>query len=152
MPYINTPPGVCRASKIVTRCPSLAKSAAQVKPAGPEPTTATFYRWGVRLPGIPCRWPFPSRHRNARSGRWRRACFFAQGAVLLTLVFLGADPAANSGQGVFSLIFLAAPAKSPSAASLMKPEMSISTGQPCLQGIFLQCRHRLASSITAASL
>ena len=42
IPYTKTPPGSCKASNIVTSYPSLAKSPAQVSPAGPEPTTATL--------------------------------------------------------------------------------------------------------------
>ena len=42
IPYLNTPPGSERDSKILTLYFFLAKSAAQVNPAGPEPTTAIF--------------------------------------------------------------------------------------------------------------
>jgi len=45
MPYTSTPPALWRASKMVTWCPSFARSAATVRPAGPDPTTAT--RWPV---------------------------------------------------------------------------------------------------------
>ena len=37
MPYVKTPPGACKASKIVTLKPSFARSAAQESPEGPEP-------------------------------------------------------------------------------------------------------------------
>ncbi|MBA7612365.1 hypothetical protein ES703_19601 [subsurface metagenome] len=47
MPYMSTPPATCSASKMVTLCPILASSAAAVKPAGPEPTTATFLPVGL---------------------------------------------------------------------------------------------------------
>ena len=43
IPYTSTPPALCSASKIVTSYPSLARSPAQVSPAGPEPITATFF-------------------------------------------------------------------------------------------------------------
>ena len=43
MPYTNTPPGSWRASKMVTSYPIFARSPAQVRPAGPEPMTATFF-------------------------------------------------------------------------------------------------------------
>ena len=43
MPYTSTPPARCSASKTVTSYPLRARSPAQVRPEGPEPTTAT--RW-----------------------------------------------------------------------------------------------------------
>ena len=42
IPYVSTPPGSWRASKIVTSYPIFAKSPAHVTPEGPEPITATF--------------------------------------------------------------------------------------------------------------
>jgi hypothetical protein len=42
MPYRSTPPTACRDSNTVTVHPIFARSPAQVRPAGPEPTTATF--------------------------------------------------------------------------------------------------------------
>ena len=38
---MRTPPAAWNASKIVTSWPRLASSPAAVRPAGPEPTTAT---------------------------------------------------------------------------------------------------------------
>ena len=42
MPYFRTPPMTCSASKIVTSAPAFARSPAHARPAGPEPTIATF--------------------------------------------------------------------------------------------------------------
>ena len=42
IPYTSTPPGSCKASKIVTSYPIFARSPAHVRPEGPEPITATF--------------------------------------------------------------------------------------------------------------
>ena len=42
MPYTSTPPARCSASNTVTSYPMRARSPAQVRPAGPEPTTATL--------------------------------------------------------------------------------------------------------------
>ncbi len=42
MPYLRTPPATWRASKTVTWRPARAQSAAQVRPPGPLPMTATF--------------------------------------------------------------------------------------------------------------
>ena len=42
IPYMRTPPGLCNASNIVTSWPNFMRSAAQVRPPGPEPMTATF--------------------------------------------------------------------------------------------------------------
>ncbi len=48
-PQRMTPPGSDRSSNTVTANPSFASSAAQERPAGPEPTTATFsFRAGPR--------------------------------------------------------------------------------------------------------
>ena len=45
-----------------------------------------------------------------------------------------------------------AASKSPSATCLMKPGISISTGQPLRQGWFLHCRQRLASFTAISSV
>ena len=42
MPYFNTPPISCKASKTCTSKPSFAMSPAKLSPDGPEPTTATL--------------------------------------------------------------------------------------------------------------
>ena len=42
MPYISSPPMRSARSKTVTQCPTLLSWAAQARPDGPEPTTATF--------------------------------------------------------------------------------------------------------------
>ena len=42
MPYTNTPPTLCSASKIFTLYPARARSLAQASPDGPEPITATL--------------------------------------------------------------------------------------------------------------
>ena len=42
IPYFNTPPISCNASKTVTSKPFFAISPAKLKPEGPEPTTATL--------------------------------------------------------------------------------------------------------------
>ena len=42
IPYTSTPPGSWSASNMVTSYPFLAKSPAQVSPAGPDPIIATF--------------------------------------------------------------------------------------------------------------
>ena len=46
IPYISTPPAVWKASNTVTAYPRRARSPAQVRPEGPEPTTATL--WPLR--------------------------------------------------------------------------------------------------------
>ena len=49
MPYAASPPAFARASKIVTSMPCACSSAAQARPAGPAPTTAT--RLPIGAPG-----------------------------------------------------------------------------------------------------
>src|SRR2546430_7032543 len=43
MPYMSSPPGRSARSKTVTQWPALFNCAAALIPAGPEPTTATFF-------------------------------------------------------------------------------------------------------------
>ena len=50
MPYIRSPPIRSERSKTVTVCPALFSCAAQARPAGPDPTTAT--RLPVRVAGV----------------------------------------------------------------------------------------------------
>jgi len=54
---MSTPPGLCSASKIVTSWPARRTSAATVRPAGPEPTIATFFPVDAAISGTsasPC--------------------------------------------------------------------------------------------------
>ena len=51
IPYFRTPPISCKASKTVTSYPCFTISPANDKPAGPEPTTATFFPFLAALTG-----------------------------------------------------------------------------------------------------
>ena len=51
MPYFNTPPATCSASKMVTLTPFRANSPAQASPAGPEPMMAAFFGVAVSVEG-----------------------------------------------------------------------------------------------------
>src|SRR5512137_50632 len=58
----------------------------------------------------------------------------------------------TAGRQFVSLIFRAAPMKSPSATSWMKAGMSMSTGHPDTQPGFLHWMHRLASSMAVSGV
>ncbi len=51
IPYMRTPPGLWKASNTVTSWPLTIRSPATVSPAGPDPTTATFFPVGSALGG-----------------------------------------------------------------------------------------------------
>ena len=146
---MSTPPGLWSASKIVTLWPSFASSPATVRPAGPAPTTATFLPVRAGMAGArtsPCCELRPSRRRSARACRWRSArpsC--ARTHTASHCSSCGHTRPQMPGRLFFSLSFLTAPRKSPTAMSRMNPGMSISTGQPATHGAFLHCRHLSAS-------
>ena len=102
MPYTSTPPAMWSASNTVTLTPALARSAAQVSPAGPEPMMAAFLaRWPART--LAALAPFFERvvRREAlEAADADRLALDAAHAALLALRLLRAYAAADRGQAV----------------------------------------------------
>ena len=119
-----------------------------MRPAGPEPTTATrlpFGAGGVGAWGVPCSASQSARKRSSRP--------IASGSPFLPRMqsfshcsSCGQTRPQTAGSAFFSLMVRMPAAKSPSATSPTKPGMSIPTGQPSTHPGFLQRRQREASS------
>ncbi len=154
MPYISTPPATCSASKMVTLCPILAKSAAAVNPAGPEPTTATCLPVGLvgsigeSIASLLAR----SQSATYRSRRPIAigACLFASEQAASHWVSWGQTRPQIPGRLFLLLSILTASGISPSTIALIKSGMSIPTGQPSMQGRLGHWIQRLASSLACS--
>ncbi len=133
---------------MVTSCPLRMRSPARVKPAGPDPTTATFLpvegafsgmktsplslsQSAANLSSLPTAtgWSFfPTIHTCSHWSSW------------------GQTRPHIAGRLFRSFSFRAEPIKSPSLISLIKAGISISTGHPSMHLGFLHWRQRLDSS------
>ena len=151
MPYTSTPPGVCSASNTVTEKPALARSPAQVRPEGPEPTTAM-------------RMPFPAgRAALASDCAWRSATYLSSLPIptgspfmprtqrLSHCVSCGQTRPHTAGRLESFDITSYAPSMSPSRNLAIKSGILIPTGHPPTQAGDLHPRQRAASFAAASS-
>ncbi len=155
MPYISTPPAACRASNMVTLCPSLARSAAQVSPAGPEPITATFLPVGGAswVGDLFSLWP------RSQSATYLSMRPMAMGAFFLPsvqtcshCVSCGQTLPQMAGRAFLLLSILTASGISPSRTALMNSGISTFTGQPLTHMRLGHWMQREASSLTISSV
>ena len=155
MPYTRTPPGVCRASKIVTWWPLPARNAAHVKPAGPDPTTATLLPVGFTS-GI-CL--FPRARSQSATNRSRQpiatddpSFFFSRIQPLWHWTSLGHTRPVTPGSLFSVLRIFTALGKSPSSIAAMNPGISTEIGHSETHPGSLHLRHLLASSRASSSV
>ncbi len=144
---------MCRASNMVISCPSLTRSAATVKPAGPAPITATFLPVGSAFGGITA--PF-SRSQSARK-RSRRPMLTGSPILPMTHLLWHCTSCGQTLPQTAGRAFLVLMAAMPSAyffslMHLMNVGIGTSTGQPVRHIGFGQQRHLAASSCASASV
>ena len=130
----------------------LIRSPAQLSPAGPLPTMATFLPF-LSIRGISDVIPFDIS--KSATNRSRRP--IDTGSNLLASTHLtshwvswGQTRPQIAGRTLSSFIFRAAPRKSSSTTNSRKSIILISTGQPSIQVGFLHCRQRWASKIACS--
>ena len=152
IPYRNTPPESCSASKTCTAWPMRASSPAAVSPPGPEPTTATF------LPVAAMSRVGASMFASAQSATNRSSHPTATGSPFNPRMHLashctscGQTRPVVAGSALLVRKILAAVSKSPSATFVTKFGISTRTGHPRMHGFLGQSRHRLASSTATDS-
>ncbi len=137
MPYISTPPAVCRDSNMVTSCPKRASSAAAVSPAGPAPTTAAFLPlFGLRLLGkltsAECSRSQSATKRSRRPIAMEASFLFSMQACS-HWVSWGHTLPQTPGKLLVFLSIRAASGISPSRKAKINSGISIFTGQPSTQ-------------------
>ena len=153
IPYMRTPPGACKASKIVTSWPSLASSAAAVNPAGPDPITATFFAVGSVTSGLPTLFVLSQSAANLSSAPiFMGTPLTPKTHFSIHWISWGQTLPQMAGRLFFSLIFLIASPVLPSFMNSMKAGMSMFTGQPSTHLGTLHWRHRSASTRACSSL
>ena len=148
IPYTNTPPTLCSASKIFTSYPMRARSLAQASPEGPLPMTATLCP--LRLmsgAGI------LSAFSIFQSPTKRSSLPIATGSPLMPSTHAPSHCAScgqtrphTEGSEESSAMTAAAPARSPASTLVMKFGILMETGQCAMHWGFLQFKQREASS------
>src|SRR3989304_9366725 len=116
---------------MVTECPILARSAAAVSPAGPEPTTATFFPVGS--PGAGICTPFLLSRSATNRSRYpieTDAPFLLRIHACSHCVSWGHTRPQTAGSALSDFISFIALAKSPSETYFKKAGIFTSTGQP----------------------
>ena len=147
-PYLITPPGSGIASKTSTSNPCLASSAAQLKPAGPEPITATF----VPLAGLFSRGEKSMFQLCSIRARWIAPILMGSPMPVALHSFshssgVGQSTPQAPPRMLFCLIVLMAPVTFFSRSFLINVPGSVFAGHPAEQGASWQRRQRFASAI-----
>ncbi len=138
---------------MTTSCPSLARSAATVNPAGPAPTTATFLPvdCGFSVTLTPLSLSQSATHLS-NLPTLMGSPIFPKMHFCWHCSSCGQTRPQIAGRAFFSLIFFAASSYFPSLRSLMNSGIGTPTGQPDTHCGFGHCRQRLASSQACSSV
>ncbi len=142
-----TPPGSERSSNTVTAYPSFASSAAQDRPAGPEPTTATF----SGRAGFFARGSKPICHECSTRNRWIFPIAIGRTMPVALHSFshrraVGHSTPQAPPSALLVLIVRMAPLTLRRRSLRMKVAGSVSAGHPFEQGASWQSRQRSASA------
>ncbi|MPM47109.1 hypothetical protein SDC9_93817 [bioreactor metagenome] len=143
---MSTPPASCKASKSSTWCPMRARSAAQVRPAGPEPMTATLLPVRAAICGLGSSWcSDQSATKRSRRPMATERPLMPRVHFASHWLSCGQTRPQMAGRLLLDLMIFAASSRSPSRKARMNWLMGTCTGQPCTQGEFLHWMQRAAS-------